>query len=133
MHAATWSTSSALLLGFLTHAPVIGLQSTPLVRVPTYSKGAARNVAVRAPRRSCLSTGLFLGNDIELALGGRESGCGGNKSKISMAFDFGHMVKQMMGSATGGSGGGGSKKEVVYDAAIVGYGPAGGVMVRSPR
>ena len=51
-----------------------------------------------------------------------------------MAFDLGQMMEKMMGSIGGnggssGSGGGDPSKGVVYDAAIVGYGPAGGVMV----
>nr|ATD53299.1 lycopene beta-cyclase [Undaria pinnatifida] len=51
-----------------------------------------------------------------------------------MAFDLGQMMEQMMGSMGGNGGSGGSSKggksskNVVYDAAIVGYGPAGGVM-----
>ena len=52
-----------------------------------------------------------------------------------MAFDLGQMMEQMMGSMGGNGGSGGSSKggksskNVIYDAAIVGYGPAGGVMV----
>lgn len=55
-----------------------------------------------------------------------------------MAFDLGEMIEQMKNSMMGGSkssssaGGGANGKRgppVVYDAAIVGYGPAGGVMV----
>ncbi len=49
-----------------------------------------------------------------------------------MAFDLGEMMEQLKSSmGGGGSGGGGAngKRDVVYDAAIVGYGPAGGVMV----
>lgn len=51
-----------------------------------------------------------------------------------MAFDMGEMLEQFMNSVSGGGGktggGGGAKGErVVYDAAVVGYGPAGGVMV----
>ncbi|CAM9612353.1 unnamed protein product, partial [Laminaria digitata] len=52
-----------------------------------------------------------------------------------MAFDLGQMMEQMMGSiggnggsSSGKGGGGDSSKGAVYDAAIVGYGPAGGVM-----
>lgn len=49
-----------------------------------------------------------------------------------MAFDLGEMMEQikssMSGGGSGGSGGGANGKRV-YDAAIVGYGPAGGVMV----
>lgn len=55
--------------------------------------------------------------------------------KIAMSLDFGQMIEQMIASVTGGydsngknkNGGDGNK---VYDVAIVGYGPAGGVMVR---
>lgn len=53
-----------------------------------------------------------------------------------MAFDFGQMVEQFMDQMNGGSkdggrtkDGGGGNDDVVYDAAVVGYGPAGGVMV----
>lgn len=67
---------------------------------------------------------------------GRASDRGGaSTGRLSMAFDLGQMMEQIMGSigGNGGSssnGGGDSSKGVVYDAAIVGYGPAGGVMVR---
>lgn len=51
-----------------------------------------------------------------------------------MAFDLGQMMEQVMGSINGGggggSGGGDDKSGAVYDVAVVGYGPAGGVMVR---
>lgn len=55
-------------------------------------------------------------------------------AKISMSFDLGEMMEQLKNSmGGGGSGGGGGgangKRDIVYDAAIVGYGPAGGVMV----
>lgn len=50
-----------------------------------------------------------------------------------MAFDLGEMMDQikssMSGGGSGGGGGGANGKGVLYDAAIVGYGPAGGVMV----
>lgn len=47
-----------------------------------------------------------------------------------MAFDLGEMMDQIKSSMSGdGSGGGANSKRVLYDAAIVGYGPAGGVMV----
>nr|ATD53300.1 lycopene beta-cyclase [Sargassum vachellianum] len=45
-----------------------------------------------------------------------------------MAFDLGDMMKQMLGSAAGNGGNSERRKDVVYDVAIVGYGPAGGVM-----
>lgn len=51
-----------------------------------------------------------------------------------MAFDLGQMMEQVMGSINGGGGGGSGgrddKSGAVYDVAVVGYGPAGGVMVR---
>lgn len=57
-----------------------------------------------------------------------------NRAALSMAFDLGEMMDQikssMNGGGSGGSGGGANGKRVLYDAAIVGYGPAGGVMVR---
>lgn len=53
--------------------------------------------------------------------------------KLSMAFDLGQMLEKMAVSMSGGNGNdnsaGDSGRDVVYDAAIVGYGPAGGVMV----
>lgn len=64
----------------------------------------------------------------------------GSASKLSMAFDLGQMMEQVMGSfngrgggAGGGNGRGEDKGGVVYDVGIVGYGPAGGVMVRNKR
>nr|ATD53301.1 lycopene beta-cyclase [Sargassum thunbergii] len=45
-----------------------------------------------------------------------------------MTFDLGGMMRQMLGSAAGNGGNSERRKDVVYDAAIVGYGPAGGVM-----
>nr|ATD53303.1 lycopene beta-cyclase [Dictyopteris undulata] len=51
-----------------------------------------------------------------------------------MTFDLGQMMEQFIGSLTGnyGSSGNGSKNggggDEVYDVAVVGYGPAGGVM-----
>lgn len=58
-----------------------------------------------------------------------------NRARLSMAFDLGDMMEQIKSSMSGGgngsgNGGGANSKGVVYDAAIVGYGPAGGVMVR---
>lgn len=50
-----------------------------------------------------------------------------------MAFNLGEMMEQFKLSMNGGGskngGGGATGKRVVYDAAVVGYGPAGGVMV----
>ncbi|CAM9885386.1 unnamed protein product [Pylaiella littoralis] len=58
-----------------------------------------------------------------------------NAARLSMAFDLGEMVEQMKSSIMGGgpssgsgSGANGKPTTAVYDAAIVGYGPAGGVM-----
>nr|ATD53295.1 lycopene beta-cyclase [Petalonia fascia] len=49
-----------------------------------------------------------------------------------MAFDLGEMMEQLKSSMNGGGsksrGAGANGKSVVYDTAIVGYGPAGGVM-----
>lgn len=57
-----------------------------------------------------------------------------------MTFDFSQMVDQFveslttsfMGNGKGTKNGSGDSK-VVYDVAVVGYGPAGGVMVRAYR
>lgn len=59
-------------------------------------------------------------------------------SRLAMTFDFSQMVDQFMESLTTtfmGNGKGTNKgsgdSKVVYDVAVVGYGPAGGVMVRA--
>lgn len=49
-----------------------------------------------------------------------------------MAFDFGQMMEQMMGGnrkRNGGEQAGKDSAAAVYDVVVVGYGPAGGVMV----
>ncbi|CAB1100630.1 unnamed protein product [Ectocarpus sp. CCAP 1310/34] len=63
----------------------------------------------------------------------RNSRRSGNVERLSMAFDMGEMMEQFMksvsrGGGKTGDGRGANGKRVVYDAAIVGYGPAGGVM-----
>lgn len=43
-----------------------------------------------------------------------------------MAFDLGQMMEQMMGGSLGREG---KADGTMYDVVVVGYGPAGGVMV----
>lgn len=123
--------SLALILSFNAAATAFVVHHGPANLVSSRSAPAS-NLAVSRPsfRRAFPQDTSAIARHL-----GRNSGRGGAcTGRLSMAFDLGGMMEQMMGSigGNGGSssnGGGDSSKGVVYDAAIVGYGPAGGVMV----
>lgn len=123
---AVWITSSAFLLVSSTATTAFVLQHIPIMRFSSYSPRTTGEIVVPCSRRSCRSTQTAFGGR---AFGVRHSYTGGTSAKLSMAFDLGDMMRQMMGSAASNGGSSKRRKDVVYDAAIVGYGPAGGVMV----
>lgn len=122
---------SALLLSFTVAVTAFVAHHSPASLVSSRSAPAA-NLAVSRPnfRRAFRQDNYANAR----CLGRASGGDGVSTRRLSMAFDLGQMMEKMMGSIGGnggssGNGGGDSSKGVVYDAAIVGYGPAGGVMV----
>lgn len=123
---ATWITWSAFLLVSPVVTTAFLLQHTPSTWEAPYSLRTTGEGVLPCSRRSCRSTQTTLGGR---TFGVRHSNTGGTSAKLSMNFDLGDMMRQMLGSAASNGGNSQRRKDVVYDAAIVGYGPAGGVMV----
>lgn len=127
--------SSALLLPPVTTVSAFVVQHVPANLVSSRPGLGGKLAAVSSPtsRRPLGTRSSTDAARCKPARGGSRDAAG----KLSMAFDLGEIMGQIMGSMNGNGGGnggggesgGGPRKGVVYDAAIVGYGPAGGVMV----
>lgn len=125
--AAACASLAVIFLALLTPTNAFVAHHGPAARLAvarTTLQSGGKVVAVPPPRSALAGSPC------------RASRSSRNAAGLSMAFDLGEVMEQMKssmmgggGGSSGGSGGGANGKHVVYDAAIVGYGPAGGVMV----